>query len=347
MSPGTSPVPADFPNRIISELGRRDIVVDPKSFDIWYRHLSGSDAELSSTIATHEASGKPFTGDVITKLYDEHMSSGNALRFAESSSRAVMMEIDGIVELIRLSLGSSSNYSKTLSSMLGDILTTSDPAHLKKIVQSLVKATEETRTVNEGLEKGLRNSRTEVEDLRKLLEDTRKETLKDALTGISNRKHFEQELQATIANARQSRSQFALLMIDIDHFKVFNDSHGHQTGDKVLRVVAQALRDKFPARATVARYGGEEFVVILPEADMMAGWVGAEAARQSILARELVKRSTGERIGRITISIGVGVWRRGDSGVTLIGRADNALLQAKRNGRNRTVTEDQAQAQVA
>ena len=73
----------------------------------------------------------------------------------------------------------------------------------------------------------------------------------------------------------------------------------------------------------------------------MAGWVGAEAARQSIQARELVKRSTGEKMGRITVSLGVGVWRRTDTNLSLISRADSALMQAKRNGRNRTVTEDQ------
>jgi diguanylate cyclase len=137
-------------------------------------------------------------------------------------------------------------------------------------------------------------------------------------------------------------------MVDIDHFKQFNDLHGHLTGDKVLRLVALALREKFPARATVARYGGEEFAIILPDGDTMAGWVGAEAARQSILARELVKRSTGEKIGRITISIGVGSWKHLDTGLSLIARTDAALLRAKRSGRNRTVTEDQlAESEVA
>jgi diguanylate cyclase len=339
--------PLDLPARVMTELGRHGIAVTPQSFAIWYQHLSGADAQLSTTMAAYEAKGAVFSDEIITELHDEHVLNAKSHRIAETSSRAVMMEIDGIVELIRLSLGSSSQYSTTLSSMLGDILTTSDPVHLKRIVQSLVKATEETRVVNDGLQNGLSIARSEIEDLRKRLEDTRRETLTDALTGISNRKHFEQELQAAIEASAKSRISFALLMVDIDHFKAFNDSHGHQTGDKVLRVVAQALRDKFPSRATVARYGGEEFAVILPAADLMAAWVGAEAARQSILARELVKRSTGERIGRITISIGAGVWRRGDSGASLIGRADNALLHAKRNGRNRTVTEDQAQTQVA
>jgi diguanylate cyclase len=347
MTTETLSLAVDVPTRIMTDLGGMGIAITPKSFGIWYRHITGEDAALSAAIAAHVKNGSAITDSVIATLYDDHPISNPVSRAAEHSSRAVMMEIDGIVELIRLSLGSSSQYSTTLSAMLGDILTTSDPAHLKRIVQSLIKATEETRSVNDGLEKGLRTARTEVEELRKLLEDTRLETLKDALTGISNRRHFEQQLHAMMESTSRTRRQFALLMIDIDHFKAFNDSHGHLTGDKVLKVVAQALRDKFPAHATVARYGGEEFVVILPEADLMAGWVGAEAARQSIISRELIKRSTGERIGRITISIGVGAWKSGDTGMSLVGRADRALLFAKRSGRNRTATEDQPTSAVA
>lgn len=337
----------DIPARVLADLTRNGVEVTPQAFGVWHRHLSGTDPALSATIAAHLAAGSKITTDILAELHDIYVMNGKAVRVAERSSRAVMMEIDGIVELIRLSLGSTSHYSTTLSSLLGDMVTNNDPEHLKHIVQTLVKATEDSRQINSGLEKGLTMARVEVEDLRKLLEDTRLATLRDALTGISNRKHFEQSLQEAIESASQTRRQFSLLMIDIDHFKSFNDSHGHLTGDKVLKVVAQALRDKFPARATVARYGGEEFAVILPDADMMAGWVGAEAARQSILARELVKRSTGERIGRISISIGVGSWRRGDNGLSLIGRADNALLNAKRTGRNRTVTEDLLNTAVA
>lgn len=323
------------------------IPVTPETYAVWHKHLTGEDTSLSAAISGHVHGGTALTHAILSDLHDTYIVGAKTARIAEKSSRAVMVEIDGIVELIRMSLGSSSQYGNTLSSMLADILTTSDPTHLKRIVQSLVKATEETRTVNENLEKGLRTARSEVEDLRKLLEDTRQETLRDALTGISNRRHFEQQMNAMVENAAKTRRQFALLMVDIDHFKAFNDSHGHLTGDKVLRVVAQALRDKFPAHATVARYGGEEFAVILPDADVMAGWVGAEAARQSILARELIKRSTGERIGKITISIGVATWKRGETGMSLVGRADSALLRAKREGRNRTATEDQKAAAVA
>lgn len=327
--------------QVLSELDRLGISPSPHAFAVWFSHLSGQDPALSAALRERINAGMAFTAEMVEELHESHILSTKTLRMAERSSRAVMLEIDGIVELIRISLGSSTKYSSTLSKLLGEMVTANDPAALKEIVSTLVKATEETRQLNETLDKGLRAARTEVDELRKVLEDTRLDALKDGLTGISNRRHFEQAIQGALETAAATRRQFALLMIDIDHFKQFNDRHGHLTGDKVLRVVAQALREKFPARATVARYGGEEFVVILPDADLMAGWIGAEAARQSILGRELVKRSTGEKIGRITISVGVGAWKRNDSSLSLISRADAALLRAKRFGRNRTVTEDQ------
>ncbi len=331
----------DIADRVLPALAALGLPATPHTFEVWYTHLSGTDAALSAVIVAKLKSGEKLTPQTMEALYDAHITDGRTLRQAERSSRAIMMEIDGIVELVRMSLGSTSSYNKALSALLVDMVATSDPAALKDIVTTLVHATEETRGVNISLEKRLNAARSEVDDLRRVLEDTRLETLKDALTGISNRKHFEQTLNSCIESSAYDRQSFALLMIDIDHFKSFNDAHGHLTGDKVLRVVAHAMRDKFPGRATVSRVGGEEFAVILPEADMMAGWVGAEAARQSVQARELVKRSTGEKIGRITVSIGVGAWRRGDTAVSLVSRADAALMRAKTFGRNCTVTEDQ------
>ena len=326
---------------VISELEALSLPPTPRVFAVWYAHVAGHDPALSASIRSRQTLGQSLTAEVIEELHDAHIQNSVSVKLAERSSRAVIMEIDGIVDLIKMSLGSTSNYSEKLSLLLGEMVTANDPAALKEIVATLVEATNETRGMNQTLEKGLRGARKEVDDLRKVLEDTRLETLKDALTGISNRKHFEQTIQAAIESATQSRRPFSLLMIDIDFFKKFNDTFGHLTGDKVLRVVAQTLREKFPTRATVARFGGEEFAIILPEADLMAGWIGAEAARQSVEARELVKRSTGEKMGRISVSIGVGTWKRNDSALSLVGRADAALMRAKANGRNRTVTEDQ------
>jgi diguanylate cyclase len=123
-------------------------------------------------------------------------------------------------------------------------------------------------------------------------------------------------------------------MTDIDHFKKFNDSFGHQTGDQVLRLVALAVKQNVKGQDIACRYGGEEFGVILPRTNLRQAVVVADHIRQSVMSKELVKRSTGENLGRITISIGVSCWRRGDNQQSIIERADASLYAAKRGGRN-------------
>ena len=130
------------------------------------------------------------------------------------------------------------------------------------------------------------------------------------------------------------------MIIDIDHFKNFNDQYGHQTGDQILRLVSQALRRNLKGRDLAARYGGEEFAIILQGANGDDAFTVAEQIRSSIAAKELIKRSSGERLGSLTISTGIAEIAPGDDCKKLIERADQALYQAKNNGRNRSIIGD-------
>ena len=135
-------------------------------------------------------------------------------------------------------------------------------------------------------------------------------------------------------------------MIDVDHFKRFNDEHGHKTGDHVLRRVARMLADNVKGRDTVARFGGEEFVVLLVGADLAVDRTLAWQMCERLAAQVLVKRGTGETVGRVTISIGVAEHRVAESSDNLLERADRALYAAKRTGRNRVCTAAATTAQA-
>jgi diguanylate cyclase len=127
------------------------------------------------------------------------------------------------------------------------------------------------------------------------------------------------------------------MLTDIDHFKTFNDNFGHLTGDQVLRLVAMSVKHnvKGKDKDTAARYGG----VILPNTTLRAAVTVAEHIRRAVMAKELMKRSTDENLGRMTISIGVATLRKSDTGQSLIERADTCLYAAKRHGRNRVICE--------
>jgi diguanylate cyclase len=144
-------------------------------------------------------------------------------------------------------------------------------------------------------------------------------------------------LEKAIAEALETNEAMSLMLTDIDHFKTFNDNFGHLTGDQVLRLLAMSVKHNVKGEDTTARYGGEEFAVILPNTILRAAVTVAEHIRRAVMAKELMKRSTGEHLGRMTISIGVATLRKGDTGQSLIERADTCLYAAKRHGRNRVI----------
>jgi diguanylate cyclase (GGDEF)-like protein/PAS domain S-box-containing protein len=170
----------------------------------------------------------------------------------------------------------------------------------------------------------------------KLREALRTQSVKDMLTGLYNRRYLEEILEREIRRAARAAQSLGILMIDLDHFKNFNDTYGHDAGDAVLRETAQFLSKGIRAEDFVCRYGGEEFVVILPTADMSNSQARAERLRSKM--REMTVMYQGKSLGMITISIGVASFpQHGMSPKELMAAADAALYEAKRAGRDQVV----------
>lgn len=159
----------------------------------------------------------------------------------------------------------------------------------------------------------------------------------DGLTGVANRRRFDEALQTEWRRCRRSRTPLTLLMIDIDHFKAYNDRYGHQAGDTCLQSVAAALRGGFSrSHDLVARYGGEEFACLMPECDLAAGQHQAEELRAGVAALG-IPHAGSPTASQVTLSIGVAVAHPNGDGASdgLIAAADAALYEAKSGGRNR------------
>lgn len=183
-----------------------------------------------------------------------------------------------------------------------------------------------------------------VETLRDMTEQKRAQTALehlaacDALTGVANRRSFDEKLMYEWRRERRDAQHLSLLMIDIDHFKRFNDTYGHQQGDKCLRRVAEVMTEVvFRPADLVARYGGEEFGIILPATDIEGAGVVAQRIQERLAAMEIA-HAAGEE-GRITLSIGIATTAPadGESSESLLSAADDALYRAKHAGRNRVV----------
>jgi two-component system cell cycle response regulator len=156
--------------------------------------------------------------------------------------------------------------------------------------------------------------------------------LTDALTGMQNRRYFDDALKEYIEEFRRIDKPIGLMILDLDHFKEVNDTHGHDVGDEVLRAVASCLRDMTRYHDVVARLGGEEFAVVAPnmDEDMMVKL--AERIRKAIASMAVL---SGNVRLKITTSVGLAVWDRRESAEEFYRRADRLLYQAKRMGRNR------------
>lgn len=170
----------------------------------------------------------------------------------------------------------------------------------------------------------------------RLREDLRQQTIRDALTGLYNRRFLEESLNREMARCKRNGAFFGVLMVDVDHFKRFNDTFGHDAGDSVLREVARTLQENTREGDIVCRYGGEEFVLVLPDTNREGAATRAE--RPLAAVRDLHVTHNGRALGLITASIGLAMSpRNGGTVKTIVQSADTALYAAKGAGRDRVV----------
>jgi diguanylate cyclase len=311
----------------------------PRNYEVWYTYATGYNPSLNQTINELLAQNGTLSDADLEQIYQTYISSTRFGEKIDNVGARVMDEIDQVMMMIDAAAGTASTYSASLNNVTNELIGAKDRDGLRQIVESLVATANEMKQNNEALEQRLSASKEEINQLQEHLAVVRTESLTDPLTGLSNRKHFDERLAGAIDEAGERSEALSLVMVDIDHFKAFNDTWGHLTGDQVLRLVAMSLKQNVKGQDTAARYGGEEFGVILPNTVLRAALTVADHVRRAVMSKELMKRSTGQNLGRVTISLGVATMRKGDTVQTLIARADACLYAAKRNGRNRVICE--------
>ncbi|HUT23848.1 MAG TPA: GGDEF domain-containing protein, partial [Sumerlaeia bacterium] len=195
-----------------------------------------------------------------------------------------------------------------------------------------------------GLQEKLAEANHRTQNLAKKLERAEKEALVDPLTELYNRRAFDREVEKMLRRYEEEGVGFSLVVSDIDNFKKFNDEFGHLVGDDVLRIVGQILKHSVKRTDFASRYGGEEFFVLLPETALNNARAVAERIRGRLADKEFIVAKTGERVGRITVSLGVSATRPGDTVESLIERADKSLFLGKQDGGNTIRSEEELAA---
>ena len=311
----------------------------PRHFEIWYNYATGYNPSLNQMINELLARNGTLNEADVDQIHETYISANRFTDRIDRVGSQVMGEIEQVMAMIGAAAGTASNYTESLVDVTQKLGVATDEPAVRAIVESLVQATKEMEKNNQALEERLSASKQEITVLQQNLDAVRNESLTDPLTSLSNRKYFDDTLAKAIADARARGETLSLMMTDVDHFKKFNDSYGHLTGDQVLRLVAISVKQNVKGQDIAARYGGEEFAVVLPNTVLRSAITVADHIRRAVMTKELMKRSTGEHLGRVTISVGVAALQPHDSAQSLIERADNCLYAAKRSGRNRVISE--------
>jgi diguanylate cyclase len=328
-----------YANSAMDLLQRAYVPPYPQFYELLYTYATGVNPALNARINSIFREGDP-SADITERLYNEFIKADTANARVSGVTERMSSRIETMNDAIDSAMTTANAYSASLQTAAGDLNDGIDSSRLAILARHLLSETRRMQEANHELEMSLEASREDISALQRDLEDVRREALLDPLTKIYNRKAFDDGLVKEVNSAATGvGAGLCLMLLDIDHFKGFNDTWGHQTGDQVLRLVAMTLKSNIKGKDLAARYGGEEFAAILPDTDLAGATALAESIRRAIQAKELLKRSTNEKLGRVTASFGIAQFRLDDTPSSLIERADRCLYAAKHRGRNIVVVE--------
>lgn len=308
--------------------------LNPKVFRVLYEAECGpyeTLKRLSDEMKTAE-SGPDVVE--IEDLHDRVFDSTANFRGITDISDRLMTEMEQVGDMVANRIGDDASYIGTLNEARRNFGLFTRAADAKRLISELVAEAQTHAARTAEFMGQIESKQSQIADLQHELAELRERVNLDHLTGLFNRRYFDEALGREIDRARETGRPMSLAICDLDHFKKLNDNWGHAVGDSVLKHFAGIMKNNTKGKDIAARYGGEEFALILPDTEARDARKLLETIRQALYNRNLVATRTKKRIGHVSASFGLAGLRDDDTVETLIARADELLYVAKNRGRN-------------
>jgi diguanylate cyclase len=318
-------------DRVRDFLTRNALGPDPVNYEFGYRVASNPDSELARTVDELTDGGIRLTRTDIEMLGGA-VAIGSAAT-SESQREAIgqvlvaqtQMQVEGFQDLVANIRSEARDFGRDLAAKANAMRDISPSVSVSDIVRLTSAMLERVQSTEEQLEAATR----EADELRRKLEEARDNAQRDPLTGLANRRAYEEAFAERAARG----AKIGVAVCDIDHFKRVNDGFGHAVGDRVLKAIAKTLCERC-AGQLVARYGGEEFVVLFADMTLDAAHLMLETAREEVSRKRYRLRETDVPLGEVTFSAGLTMAVAGEAASDVFVRADRLLYAAKADGRN-------------
>jgi len=325
---------AEFLRIALALMSKHNAALHPITYAVWYEYASGRCAALKSEIDAQLNAHQTIDEDFTRELYQRYIADLDT----ETVDR-LNAELQRVLDEMSTSAARTGHDASEFGDRLeklGKELKPDMPASLlDQRIEGMVSDIQNLHSSIRALTTRLDSSRNEIERLKGDLIQAREEALIDGLSGLLNRKAFDQRMLAVLSEAWQSATSPSLVLIDIDQFKRINDNFGHLFGDAVIRTMGQVIKNTIKGQEIAGRYGGDEFALLLPDTPLAGGRAVADKLRFAFSQSRIRRLNSEEPVGNITISAGVATHRRGEDQSAWIARADAALYASKIEGRNR------------
>ena len=325
---------ASYLKKIVPLLTQHQIAANPINYAIFYDYVAGHNPSLTNAINTHLREQKVFDCETSQHLYGKHICNASLESFEKINQR-IQKVINQVSNNISDTCSKAEETNDSFQKKTAILENISESASIRTVLQEIIKETESLVVTSQAMQSQLNEANAEMEKLRSELAQVREIAITDGLTGLLNRRAFDENLSDIINDSESGRTYLSIL--DIDFFKRINDTYGHTIGDNVIKYVASLMKKHACDHHHIARYGGEELAIIMPNTSKQKAIEISENIRLEMENSRLKRKTDNTPLGNITVSIGIAELQTGDDVESFVVRADKALYQAKESGRNKII----------